>query len=47
MESTPFKMFVVVAVIGLIVQTKGCSDCMIECGTPVKGVFGYVCLNKK
>lgn len=49
MESIPFfvKVFVVIGVIFLIVQTKGCSDCMIEGGTPVKGVFGYVCINKK
>ena len=49
MESIPgfFKVFVVIGVILLIVQTKGCSDCMIEGGTPVKGVFGYVCMKQK
>lgn len=49
MDDIPFffKVIVVIFVIFIIVQVKGCSECMNEGGTPVKGVFGYVCIDKK
>lgn len=49
MNDLPFiiKVFSVFAVVFMVVQAKGCADCMGEGGSPVQGVFGYVCLKNK